>query len=68
VAPENRSAIALRARLSGPNIESLRDGREVYIDGERVADATAHPAFRNSARSLARLYGEHPPGTDRRPA
>ncbi len=37
-------------------IESLRDGREVYIDGERVADVTAHPAFRNSVRSLARLY------------
>ena len=30
--------------------------REVYIDGERVADVTTHPAFRNSARSIARLY------------
>jgi 4-hydroxyphenylacetate 3-monooxygenase len=28
----------------------------VYIDGERVADVTEHPAFRNSARSIARLY------------
>ncbi|MFK0295373.1 4-hydroxyphenylacetate 3-hydroxylase N-terminal domain-containing protein [Streptomyces sp. NPDC090442] len=37
-------------------LESLRDGREVYIHGERVADVTAHPAFRNSARSLAQLY------------
>ncbi|MGC2522390.1 MAG: 4-hydroxyphenylacetate 3-hydroxylase N-terminal domain-containing protein, partial [Stellaceae bacterium] len=37
-------------------VESLRDGREVYIDGERVKDVTAHPAFRNSVRSLARLY------------
>src|SRR5579862_7343003 len=37
-------------------LESLRDGREVYIYGERVADVTAHPAFRNSARSIARLY------------
>lgn len=37
-------------------LASLRDGREVYIDGERVADVTAHPAFRNSARSIARLY------------
>ncbi len=36
--------------------ESLRDGREVYIDGERVADVTVHPAFRNSVRSIARLY------------
>jgi 4-hydroxyphenylacetate 3-monooxygenase len=38
-------------------LESLRDGREVWIFGEKVADVTAHPAFRNSTRSLARLYG-----------
>ena len=37
-------------------LASLRDGREVWIDGERVADVTEHPAFRNAARSIARLY------------
>lgn len=37
-------------------LESLRDGREVWIDGERIEDVTAHPAFRNAARSVARLY------------
>ncbi|WP_037068387.1 4-hydroxyphenylacetate 3-hydroxylase family protein [Pseudonocardia acaciae] len=37
-------------------IESLRDGREVFIYGDRVADVTTHPAFRNSVRSTARLY------------
>ena len=37
-------------------LESLRDGREVWIYGERVDDVTTHPAFRNSARSIARLY------------
>jgi paerucumarin biosynthesis protein PvcC len=37
-------------------LDSLRDGREVWIRGERVADVTEHPAFRNSARSIARLY------------
>jgi aromatic ring hydroxylase len=37
-------------------LESLRDGRNVYIDGTRVDDVTEHPAFRNSARSIARLY------------
>src|SRR3712207_5460116 len=37
-------------------LESLRDGREIYIYGERVDDVTTHPAFRNSARSIARLY------------
>jgi 4-hydroxyphenylacetate 3-monooxygenase len=37
-------------------LESLRDGREVYIYGERVADVTTHPAFRNTARMIARMY------------
>ncbi|MDW8059767.1 MAG: 4-hydroxyphenylacetate 3-hydroxylase N-terminal domain-containing protein, partial [Thermomicrobium sp.] len=37
-------------------LESLRDGREVYIYGERVKDVTTHPAFRNAARMVARLY------------
>ncbi|MCE0765772.1 Pyoverdin chromophore biosynthetic protein pvcC [Pseudonocardia kujensis] len=37
-------------------LESLRDGREVWFRGERVEDVTTHPAFRNSARSIARLY------------
>jgi aromatic ring hydroxylase len=37
-------------------LESLRDDRAVYIDGERVKDVTEHPAFRNAARSVARLY------------
>jgi len=37
-------------------LESLRDGRAVYLYGERVADVTTHPAFRNASRSVARLY------------
>ena len=37
-------------------LTSLRDGREVYIQGERVTDVTAHRAFRNSAASVAYLY------------
>jgi 4-hydroxyphenylacetate 3-monooxygenase len=37
-------------------LESLRGEREVWIYGERVKDVTAHPAFRNPARMLARLY------------
>jgi 4-hydroxyphenylacetate 3-monooxygenase len=45
-------------------LESLRDGREVWIYGERVADVTSHPAFRNAARSIARLYDAlHRPDT-----
>src|SRR5499427_5083490 len=37
-------------------LESLRDGREVYIYGEQVEDVTIHPAFRNAAASVAQLY------------
>ena len=53
-------------------IESLRDGREIWIYGERVKDVTTHPAFRNTVRMLARLYDalhdqrkEHPLHRDR---
>lgn len=37
-------------------LESLRDGREVWLYGERVKDVTTHPAFRNAARVIAHLY------------
>ncbi|MCB5363835.1 4-hydroxyphenylacetate 3-monooxygenase, oxygenase component [Pusillimonas sp. CC-YST705] len=51
----------LRSDLSRPfageeYLESLRDGREIYIYGERVGDITTHPAFRNAAASMAKLY------------
>jgi 4-hydroxyphenylacetate 3-monooxygenase len=43
--------------LSGQEkLERMRDGREVYIGSERVSDVTAHPAFRNAARTIAALY------------
>jgi aromatic ring hydroxylase len=37
-------------------LDSLDDGREVWIYGERVRKITDHPAFRNTARMIARLY------------
>ena len=55
---------AARPFTGAQYLESLRDGREVYVYGERVKDATTHPAFRNSARSIARLYDAlHDPQT-----
>jgi 4-hydroxyphenylacetate 3-monooxygenase len=38
------------------HLRSLRDGREVFIDGALVADVTTHPAFRNSVQTAASLY------------
>ena len=35
---------------------SLRDGREVWIDGERVDDVTTHPVFRPIVDVRARIY------------
>jgi 4-hydroxyphenylacetate 3-monooxygenase len=37
-------------------IESLRDGREVWIDGEQVEDVPTHPAFAPVVNVRARIY------------
>ncbi|OLO26689.1 Pyoverdin chromophore biosynthetic protein pvcC [Alkalihalophilus pseudofirmus] len=45
-------------------LESLNDGRVVYLNGEKIDDVTKHPAYRNSARSYARMYDAlHDPAT-----
>ncbi len=43
-------------RTGADYLRSLQDGRRVYLDGERVADVTKHPAFRQAARSIANLF------------
>ncbi|WP_096190358.1 4-hydroxyphenylacetate 3-hydroxylase N-terminal domain-containing protein [Evansella halocellulosilytica] len=55
----------LKRPLTGEEyLASLKDGREIWLNGERVEDVTTHPAFRNSARSIARLYDAlHDPET-----
>ena len=37
-------------------LASLNDGREVWLNGSRVENVVEHPAFRNSARMIARFY------------
>jgi 4-hydroxyphenylacetate 3-monooxygenase len=49
-------------------VEGLRDGRAVFLDGERVADVTTHPAFAEPIRRIAERYDlarspEHQPIT-----
>lgn len=46
-------------------LESLRDARNVYLYGEKVKDVTTHPAFRNSARSVAHLSARSRSGAAR---
>src|SRR5436305_7500753 len=43
-------------RTGSDYLRSLNDGRLVFVDGERVKDVTKHVAFREAARSVARLY------------
>lgn len=38
-------------RTGKEHLESLRDGRVVYIGKERITDVTTHPAFRNGAHA-----------------
>ncbi len=43
-------------RSGKEHLESLRDGRVVYIGSEKVDDVSRHPAFRNAAQTVAALY------------
>ena len=43
-------------RSGAEYIRGLRDGRTVLLNGERVTDVAAHPAFAAGIRTVARLY------------
>lgn len=50
------------ARTGREYLEGLRDGREVWLDGERVKDVTKDPRLAGAARSIAALYDlQHQP-------
>src|SRR6201996_6640402 len=43
---------------------SIRDGRAVYMNGEKIKDVTAHPAFKPLVDIRARIYNlQHDPAT-----
>jgi 4-hydroxyphenylacetate 3-monooxygenase len=44
-------------RSGSAYVAALRDGRAVYLDGERVKDVTVHPAFAEPIKWIARTYG-----------
>jgi len=63
-ASTKQSLNPVRPMTGDEYLESLRGPREIYIYGERVKDVTTHPAFRNTARMVARLYDAlHDPKT-----
>ena len=37
-------------------LEGLKDGREIWLEGERVKDVTTHPKFARMAHTLAGVY------------
>ena len=51
------------ARTGAQFLQGLRDRpRDLWIEGQRVADSVDHPAFRNVVRSVAALYDmQHDP-------
>ena len=48
--------VSLSMRTGNEYLRSLQDGRKVFVDGEQVGDVTKHPAFREAACSIARLF------------
>ncbi|MEM7404146.1 MAG: 4-hydroxyphenylacetate 3-monooxygenase, oxygenase component [Pseudomonadota bacterium] len=47
------SSIGDGIRTGAQYLEGLQDGREVWMQGERVSDVTAHPGLGRGARTLA---------------
>ncbi len=43
-------------RTGKEHLQSLRDGRALYVGGERIDDVTTHPSFCGAAATVAALY------------
>ena len=43
-------------RTGKEHLESIRDGRKIYIGDEKVDDVTRHPAFSQAAKTVAAIY------------
>lgn len=46
-------------KTGAEHIASLKDGREIFLDGQIVDDATTHPAFRRSVASVGQMFDFH---------
>jgi 4-hydroxyphenylacetate 3-monooxygenase len=53
---EDGRAAILSVKDGAQHIASVRDGREVYLDGKLVADVSTHPAYRNAVATAGMLY------------
>lgn len=55
-APQAPAALGAGALDGRRYLESLRDGRQIWVNGEKIADVTTHPLFRGLCHEMARLY------------
>src|SRR5262249_4924470 len=55
LSPEARSNVTA-LRTGAEFLRSLDDGRQIFLEGERVRKVIEHPAFAGAARSLAGLF------------
>ena len=52
----------MAGRTGAQFLEGLRDGREIWLEGERVEDVTAHTKLQRMAQTLASVYDlQHDP-------
>ena len=52
----------MAVRTGAQFLEGIRDGREIWLEGERVADVTTHPKTARMAKTLAGIYDlQHAP-------
>src|SRR5262245_57369084 len=47
---------AAALRTGAEFLRSLEDGRQIFLEGERVRSVVEHPAFAAAARSIAALF------------
>jgi hypothetical protein len=52
----SREDFRMPIRTGREFLEALRDGRQIFMDGERIADVTRDPRLAGAAQSLAELY------------
>src|SRR6476646_8510054 len=53
---DQKQRTAMQCKSGLEHIQSLKDGRTIYLHGEIVGDVTTHPAYRNAVASAALLY------------
>ena len=46
----------MAVRTGAQFLEGIRDGREIWLEGERVEDVTTHPKLERMAKTLASVY------------